>query len=251
VEGSGLRGATAAGARTLLWPLWLGAAPDAGAARRLYRLHAPTYELMTAAATPWRERAAEALRLARGDAVIDVGCGSGLNLPHLEQCVGPSGRVCGVDLSPDMLARARRRVHRAGWENVRLVEATAEEAALPSGVDAVLICAAHDVMRSPRALANVLGRLRPGGRVVAAGCQWAPWWPLGGPLNLTVWAANLPFVTTFEGFDRPWSHLLEFVPDLSVEVVACGCGYIARGSLPAPPRRRHAAQRRGGPTEKL
>jgi ubiquinone/menaquinone biosynthesis C-methylase UbiE len=250
VDGSGLRGATPAGARALLWPLGLGAAPDAPAARRLYRLHAPTYELMTAAAAPWRERAAEALGLARGDSVIDVGCGSGLNLPHLEERVGPGGRVCGVDLSPDMLDRARRRVHRAGWENVRLVVAAAEEAELPSGVDAVLICAAHDVMRSPRGLANVLGRLRPGGRVVAAGCQWAPWWPLGA-LNFTVWAANLPFVTTFEGFDRPWSYLLELVPDLSVEVVAGGCGYIARGTRPAPRRRRGTAQRRGGPTEKL
>jgi ubiquinone/menaquinone biosynthesis C-methylase UbiE len=239
VDGNGRRGTAAAGARALLRPPGIGAAPDARAARRLYRLQAPTYELMTAAAAPWRERAAEALGLAPGDSVIDAGCGCGLTLPHLEQRVGPGGRVCGVDLSPDMLDRARRRVHRAGWENVRLVLASVEEAELPSGVDAVLICAAHDVMRSPRGLANLLGRLRPGGRVVAAGCRWAPWWPLGA-LNLTVWAANLPFVTTFEGFDRPWSHLLELVPDLSVEVVAGGCGYIARGSLPAPRRRRRS-----------
>jgi SAM-dependent methyltransferase len=251
MAGNGLRGAAADVARALLGPLRLGGAPDPDAASRLYRLHAPTYELITAAASPWRERAADALALEPGDAVIDVGCGSGLNLPHLERLVGPGGRVVGVDLSGHMLARARQRVRRAGWSNVQLVEATAEEAVLPAGVDAVLICAAHDVMRSPRALANVVGRLRPGGRVVAGGCKWAPWRaPQSAPLNLAMWVANAPFVTTFEGFGEPWSHLLELVPDLRIEPVAGGCGYIARGTAPPRPRRR-TAQRRGGPTEKV
>lgn len=245
-----MRGTAAGIARALLDPLRLGAAPDPRAATRLYRLHAPVYELVTAAAAPWRERAVEALELSPGETVVDAGCGSGLNLGLIEARVGPAGRVVGVDLSPHMLARARARVRRSGWENVRLVQATAEEAVLPAGVDAVLLCAAHDVMRSPRALANVLGRLRPGGRVVAAGCKWSSWRaPQGVPLNLAMWVANRPFVTTFEGFDRPWSRLLELVPDLRVEPVAGGCGYVSRGTMPGRTRRR-PAQRRGGPTEK-
>jgi ubiquinone/menaquinone biosynthesis C-methylase UbiE len=252
MAGNGLRGAAAGAARALLGPLRMSGAPDPTAAWHLYRLHAPTYELMTAAAAPWRERAADALALEPGDAVIDVGCGSGLNLPYIEARVGPGGRVVGVDLSEHMLARARQRVSRAGWSNVLLVEATAEEAVLPAGVDAVLLCAAHDVMRSPRALANVVGRLRPGGRVVAAGCKWAPWsTPQGAPLNLAMWLANSPFITTFEGFGEPWSLLAELVPELRVECVAGGCGYIARGTVPPRRSRRRAAQRRGGPTEKV
>lgn len=245
--GGGLRGA----ARTLLDPLRLAAAPNPAVAARLYRLHAPTYELLTAAAAPWRERAAAALDLHEGDSVLDVGCGSGLNLPHLRRRIGPSGSAFGVDLSAAMLDRARRRIERAGWANVRLVEATAEEAVLPDGVDAVLLCAAHDVMRSPAGLANAVGRLRPGGRVVAAGCKWAPWWsPQGVPLNLAMWAVNAPYVTTFEGFAEPWSHLAALVPDLRVEPVASGCGYIAVGTSP-PRRRGRAGQRRGAPTEKV
>jgi demethylmenaquinone methyltransferase/2-methoxy-6-polyprenyl-1,4-benzoquinol methylase len=196
----------------------------------------------------------EALDLRAGDAVLDVACGTGLNLPYIEKRIGPTGSVVGVDLSPHMLDRARRRVAQAGWENVTLVYAPAEEADFPGAVDAVLLCAAHDVMRSPRALANIAGRLRPGGRLVAAGCKWAPWWSL--PLNLGMWVANRPFVTTFEGFDQPWSHLVDLLPDLRVQDVAAGCGYIARGTAPAPAparqRRRATAQRRGGaPTEKL
>ncbi len=238
-------------ARALLDPLRLAAPPDPAAAVRLYRLHAPTYELLTAAAAPWRERAVAALDLGAGDSVVDVGCGSGLNFPYLVRRVGPSGSLVGVDLSAAMLDRARRRVERAGWGNVRLVEASAEEAALPDRVDAVLLCAAHDVMRSPTALANVVGCLRAGGRVVAAGCKWAPWRsPRGVPLNLAMWAANAPYVTTFEGFAEPWSHLARLVPDLRVEPVAGGCGYIATGRRP-PRRRGRAAQRWGAPTEKV
>lgn len=42
-----------------------------------------------------------------GDAVLDVGCGAGVDLLIAAQLVGPSGRVCGVDLTPEMTEKAR------------------------------------------------------------------------------------------------------------------------------------------------
>jgi arsenite methyltransferase len=42
-----------------------------------------------------------------GDAVLDVGCGAGIDLLVAAQLAGPSGRVCGVDLTPEMVARAQ------------------------------------------------------------------------------------------------------------------------------------------------
>jgi hypothetical protein len=114
-----------------------------------------------------------------------------------------------------------------GWTNVTLLRATAEEARIPVLADAVLFAFTHDVLRSPAALTNVLGRLRPGGRVAAAGPKWAP---ALSPLNLLVWQVASQFVTTFEGFDCPWSHLARFLPDLEVEEVFFGGGYIAAGA---------------------
>lgn len=48
-----------------------------------------------------------ALDLRRGWRVLDVGCGAGVHLPLLAECVGPGGRVVGLDHDPDRLALAR------------------------------------------------------------------------------------------------------------------------------------------------
>jgi len=65
----------------------------------------------------------DALRLGRGDIVLDLGCGTGLNLPLLLDRVGPEGHVIGLDRSSSMLAVARDRVRSKGWSNVSLLEA--------------------------------------------------------------------------------------------------------------------------------
>ena len=85
------------------------------------------------------------LDLRPGWTVVDLGCGTGLNLPGLVEQVGPAGRVIGVDASASMLAAARRRVRRAGWRSVRLVPGDAADLLplldglrLPGGVDAVV-----------------------------------------------------------------------------------------------------------------
>jgi ubiquinone/menaquinone biosynthesis C-methylase UbiE len=187
------------------------------------------YDLLTAWLEPYRHRAVSALRLRPGDVVLDVGCGTGLSFAPIQAAIGAGGRLVGIEPSPEMLDRARARVEVAGWANVTLVEATAEQAAIPGPADAVLFAFTHDVLRSPKALANVLGALRPGGRLAAAGPKWAPLWP---PLNLLVWQVASQFVTTLEGFSRPWSRLEQAVPDLCVEEACFGCIYLAWGELP-------------------
>ena len=62
----------------------------------------------------WRRAAADALDLSPGDTVVEMGCGSGANLPYLRRRVGPEGRVVGVDLTPELLARAGDRSPDAG-----------------------------------------------------------------------------------------------------------------------------------------
>ena len=208
-------------------------APDRALALERYQAIAPGYDLWTLAGEPHRRTAVDHLAPVSGEVILDVGCGTGLNFASIQAGIGPRGRLIGVDPSPEMIALARRRVARRGWRNVLLVQATAEDARIPGPVDAVLLCGVHDVMRSPAALANVLRDLPEGGRIVAAGAKWVPWWqPASVPLNLATWGMNRDCVTTFEGFDRPWSHFAHHVEDLEVEDVALGGGYIAYGTRP-------------------
>jgi len=85
-----------------------------------------------------RREAVAALALDRGDTVVDLGCGTGANLPYLREAVGPSGTVVGVDLTRGMLDRARRLVDAAGWRNVHVVQGDATRPPVGDAIDGVL-----------------------------------------------------------------------------------------------------------------
>ena len=105
--------------------------------------------------------------------VLDLGTGTGAVAERAAALVGPSGRVLGVDISPEMLARARRRVTTRGLTNVAFREGRAE--ALPvedAAYDAVLASLSLMYVIDRAAAAREIARvLRPGGRLVAA--VWA------------------------------------------------------------------------------
>lgn len=92
-----------------------------------YGRWAGVYDIVatTLVPTAWRAQAVDACHLSPGDTVVELGCGTGANLPLLRDRVGPSGRVVGVDLTPSMLEQARQRVERAGWDNVTLLRGDA------------------------------------------------------------------------------------------------------------------------------
>ena len=231
------RGLARRGAAPLIGRIAAVGPPSPLRALERYGALADTYDLRTAAGQPYRRLTVDRLAPTPGEVILDVGCGTGLNFPLIEEAIGAHGRLIGLDLSTEMLEVARERVEEHGWRNVLLVQAAAEEAEIPATADAALVCGSHDVMRSPRALANVLRHVRGGGRIVAAGPKWAPWWRPGAvALNLSTWSVNRDFVTTFEGFERPWSHLERLVPDLEVEEVYLGGGYIASGTVPEETR---------------
>ena len=84
-----------------------------------------------------RETAAAALELEPGDAVVEMGTGTGANLPFLREAVGPTGTVVGVDVTRPVLDRTRKLVDRRGWDNVHPVRGDAGRPPVDS-VDAVL-----------------------------------------------------------------------------------------------------------------
>jgi ubiquinone/menaquinone biosynthesis C-methylase UbiE len=116
-----------------------------------------------------RRKAVAAMGLRPGDAALEVGVGSGRNLPYLLDAVGPDGSVTGVDLSAGMLAEARKLLARRGAANVELVESDASTVALDRHFDAVLFSLSYSVIPAevrPAALDRAWERLRPGGRLV-------------------------------------------------------------------------------------
>jgi putative ABC transport system permease protein len=137
-----------------------------------------------------RRRMVRALRLDRGSRVLEIGCGTGLNLPLLSEAVSPAGRVVAVDLTPEMLARARRRVREGGLSNVTLLNGDA--ASLPFGdgsFDGVLGSLSLTVIDDPeRALAECRRLLRPGGWFCFMDQRRHPRDPiLGGALRALSW----------------------------------------------------------------
>jgi ubiquinone/menaquinone biosynthesis C-methylase UbiE len=204
--------------------------PDANEALHKYSELAPTYDRLTRRSAPMRRLAVKRLELQPGQTVLDIGCGTGLTFSLLEHRIGREGRLVGVDLSGDMLAVARARVESNEWSNVTLIEASAEEAEIPFQVDAAISVLTHDVMRSRPALENIVRHAKPAGRIAVTGAKWAPRWAL--PVNAYVRYIARQYVTTFEGFGKPWSLLKELVPNLQVRSILLGGAYVAWGRLP-------------------
>ena len=134
--------------------------------------------------TPWLARgqrqALAALHLAPGDAVLDIGCGTGG--ATVEAAVRDGvGRACGIDLSPRMIARAAAQAD--GLANVEFRVADAEALPYPAASFDGALCAHsfHHYSDPVRALREIRRVLKPTGRFVVldsdrGACPWVWAW---------------------------------------------------------------------------
>jgi ubiquinone/menaquinone biosynthesis C-methylase UbiE len=205
-------------------------APDPVEAARRYARLAASYDRRVRFVGRMRIAAVRRLGLKVGDHVLDVGCGTGANLVHLVRAVGEQGRVTGIELTEEMAAVARVRAAEAGWSNVEVVVGDAKTAPMPGMVDGALLFLTHDLMRTPEALERVVAACRPGASVVAFGPKRAPSW--AWPVNTLVRAISKTYVTTFEGFDAPWSHLEPMLDGFEIRSAGLGAVYLGRGRVP-------------------
>ncbi len=132
--------------------------------RLIYRLWAPVYDTtVNRLFLPGRRQALACLAVCSGERVLLLGVGTGADLPLL-----PEGACAvGIDLSPHMLARARRKLPLAGRRVVLLRGDAQEQLVAPAAFDAAILNLILSVIPDPHAcLRSALTALKPGGRLV-------------------------------------------------------------------------------------
>ena len=122
--------------------------------------------------------------------MLDVGCGAGMDTLIAAQMIGPTGSVTGIDMTPDMVAKARRSVAEMRLENVTIVEGGAEQ--LPfadASFDVVISNGVIDLIPDKDAVFSEIMRvLRPGGRVQLADVTIQRPVSEEGKRNIDLWA---------------------------------------------------------------
>lgn len=181
-----------------------------------------------------RRHLVDRLTLRPGDTVLDLACGTGLNFPAIQKTIGPSGRLVGVDLTPAMLAEARKKVALHGRANVALVEADAmtfEPEA--EQVDAALCTLAIGLMPDPGMVVwTMVGAVRPGGRVLISDGRVVKHWygSLLNPLLRRIGNLGVPPTVHDRYWSvRPWEALQALTEDFHYEEWLGGTLYVAWG----------------------
>jgi phosphatidylethanolamine/phosphatidyl-N-methylethanolamine N-methyltransferase len=135
------------------------------AVKAAYRRYARIYDVIFGAVLqPGRRAVLEALKLKPGERVLEVGVGTGISLPLYPRDV----RITGIDVSREMLEKARARVARAKLTNVdALLEMDAEAMAFPdASFDKVVAMYVVSVVPQPAKLLEELHRVcRPHGEI--------------------------------------------------------------------------------------
>ena len=177
-----------------------------------------------------RRTAVDHLCLEPGSSVLDVSCGTGANFSYLQEHIGPSGRLQGVDYTPEMLDSARGLVKRKGWENVELQHGDAAKLDLGQQFDGVLWTLAASVVPDwETALERAIAHVRPGGWFVVADARFSERW-YARPLN---WYGDLmEWVAAGDITRRPWELLPGHLSEVGYEEQFLGFFYVAWGQRP-------------------
>jgi len=151
--------------RGFIFPTGRAWAEDLGYPPELANVPDSAVESFAGVANPWTMG-----RLSPGERVLDLGSGAGTDSLVAAQMVGPEGSVTGIDMTPEMLAKARIAAVALGVGNVEFVEGEAEHLPFPNAsFDVVVSNGVIDLVPDKDAVFAELNRvLAPGGRIQIA-----------------------------------------------------------------------------------
>lgn len=179
---------------------------------------------------PVRQKAVELLNLKAGDRVLDAGCGSGGSFPYLVNAVRPSGKVIGIEISPESAGSARRRAAKNDWKNIRVIESDALDVRLTDSFDGLLMFAAADIYASTEALEIILPHLKANARMVAFGAKLSRhrFGRLLNPVLKTLF--KLSFSTTPKPDYEPWQIMANYIERPEIKEYFFGLMFICAGN---------------------
>ena len=206
-----------------------------GQVRALYDELASSYDVMASVydVVGSRRLAAHGMRLLNlrpGDVVVDLGCGTGINLPQLAGEVGPEGRVIGVDLSAGMLDQARERIASKGLSNVELVQQDVREFEFPEDLHGVVATFSLEMVpENDEVIARACRSLsRTAGRIAVMGLREPPEWPRWA-IDMGI-ALGRPFgVSEAYTHIHPWEAVQRHTDEVAFETRFFGSVYLAVG----------------------
>jgi SAM-dependent methyltransferase len=151
--------------KEFIFPTGRAWAEDLGYPEELASVPDAAVESFAGVANPWAMG-----RLAPGERVLDLGSGAGTDSLIAAQMVGDQGSVTGIDMTPEMLGKARAAAAEMGATNVEFVESEAERLPFPDAkFDVVISNGVIDLIPDKDAVFAELYRvLAPGGRIQVA-----------------------------------------------------------------------------------
>lgn len=171
---------------------------------------------------PIAEAVVEAAGPVNGEAVLDVGCGSGATTFTAAWRTGPTGRAVGVDISGALVELARRRAGEDGIEGIEFLLADAQTHAFGPVFDAIV--SRFGVMFFPdpvAAFANLRSALKPGGKLAFA--AWRS--PEENPLSLIPLQAAAPFLPEVPKFEKDAPGRFAFADPDRVRAILADAGW--------------------------
>jgi len=154
--------------------------------------------------------------LGQDDRVVDIGAGGGFDSFVAASLVGTGGRVVGVDMTPEMLAKARETARRLGLDHVEFREGIAEDLPVDDAWADVVISngVLNLVADKARVFSEIFRVLRPGGRVQFADIAVGRPVPDDVACNIDLWTDCIAGGQSRDG----WQHLLRHAGFTDIQV---------------------------------